>query len=66
MSNQHLPYIKDKSVFKAVSFARALRKNMGTGLAVHKAANYYGVKQHLVAKYLGELGANVKEAKNNF
>jgi hypothetical protein len=58
----HMPYIKDKNVFKAVMFSRSLmRENVSIGLAIYKAAKYYGLETSKVAKYMGKLGSNVRE-----
>ena len=63
-NNTHLPYIKDKQVFKAVMFARVLREEYGAPLAIHKAAKYYKVEEHSVAHYMGKLGAKYKKFYN--
>ncbi len=60
-NNKYLPYIEDKQVFKAVSYARALRRETGMGLAITRASKYYNVDYHVVASYLGALGSNTKE-----
>ncbi len=60
VNNNYLPYISDINMFKAVTYARALRKKMGTGLAITRASKYYHVDHHEVAKYLGILGSNTK------
>lgn len=49
-----MPYIEDRDVYAAVMFARRLRREMSTPLAVHKAAKYYGVAQADVAYYMGQ------------
>lgn len=59
-----MPYIEDKDVFRAVTFALKLKQTMTIGLAIHKAAKYYGVSQGEVARYVGMIGGR-KAAKKN-
>ena len=50
-----MPYINDKTLFKAVSFASSMKfKGTPTGLAIFKAAKYYNVDQSKVALELGK------------
>jgi hypothetical protein len=58
------PYkIKDKTVFKAVSFARKMKsEGMAIGLAIYKAAKYYKVSQRDVAQEMGKLANAYKQA----
>ena len=59
-----MSYIKDKDVYKAVMFARKMRKDgVPTGLAIFKASRYYKVDQTDVAHYMGQLGGNVKATR---
>lgn len=74
-SKHLMPFIKNKKVFSAVSFARKLIRDgeLSPGLAVYKASRYYNVSQSETAKYLGTFANNVKlmrvhkeEEKENF
>ena len=59
--NNPLHYIKDPQVFKAVSFVRSMvKKDEPIGLAIHKAAKYYKVSKHEVAKEFGKHAAKCK------
>lgn len=59
-----MEYIKDKEVFKAVSFASSMiKKGVSKGLSVYKAASYYNVATYEVASHLGRRGAD--KAKMN-
>ncbi len=59
-----LPFIADKTLFKAVNFALALRKQgLDLPLAIVRAAKYYKVKQEDVARYVGAKGGR-QRAKN--
>lgn len=52
-----MEYIKDKNVFKAVSFASSMiKKGSPKGLSIYKAASYYCVSTSEVASYLGKRG----------
>ncbi len=53
----NMDYIPDKMLFKAVVFAREMIRN-GTapGIAIHRAAKYYGYEAHDVAHYVGQTG----------
>ncbi len=59
-----MPYIANKKIYSAVCFALKLKDNMSIGLAIYKAAKYYGVLQKEVAHYVGRTGAR-KRMKNN-
>jgi len=60
--NYYMDYIADKSVFKAVMFARKLMRNgIKPGLANYKAAKYYGVNTSEVAHYVGQVGGNCSQ-----
>jgi hypothetical protein len=50
-------HIKDKTLFKAVSFARSLRSNHSIDVAISISAKYYGLSVHTVAKEIGKIGA---------
>lgn len=64
MKKYYMDYIEDKDVYKAVMFARKMKQEgMSMGLAIYKAARYYGVNQQDVAHYMGQLGGNVNSAK---
>ncbi len=58
-----MPYIKNKKVFKAVCYARVLtrEKRLNIALAMHKAAKYYDVSIHEVAKYMGKFASNRRD-----
>ena len=57
-------HIKDPKVFKAVSYVRSLiQKDTPIGLAIYKAAKYYKVAQHKVAKEMGIHATNIKYGK---
>ncbi len=59
-----MPYIDDKTMFKAVKFAMAMRRDgLSTALAVYRSARYYRVNQTDVAHWLGRIGGR-KRAKN--
>jgi hypothetical protein len=59
-----MPYIDDKTMFKAVKFAMAMRRDgLATELAISRSARYYGVAQRDVAHWLGRVGGR-KRAKN--
>ena len=52
------PYkIDDKNLFKAVSFARKLRQDYPSGLAIHIAAKHYEVSRREVAREMGKIGS---------
>lgn len=63
-SRRLLPYIEDMEMWKAVQFALVLKKKMSIALAIHKAAEYYSVDRSEVARYIGELGSEVKKIRN--
>lgn len=53
-----IPFIKDKAVFKALSFCRSLiRGGDPVGLAIYKSSKYYDVSKSEVAHYMGKIGA---------
>ena len=51
-------FIEDETLFKAVSFATAIRKNdrCDYGLAIHIAAKHYKVSEEDVAREVGNIG----------
>lgn len=51
-------FIEDETLFKAVSFAKAIRKNdrCSYGLAIHVAAKHYKVSEEDVAREIGNIG----------
>lgn len=59
------PRIKDKDVFKAVSFSRAIfaEGELPIEICMYKAAKYYKVALKDVAREMGKLGSFVKEKK---
>ena len=58
----HMDYIADKTVYKAVMFARKLMRNgMKPGLANYKAARFYFVNTSQVARYTGQVGARIAQ-----
>jgi len=54
-----MPFIDDKTLYKAVSFAISMKKK-GTpvGIAIYRSARYYGVDQTKVAQELGKRNGN--------
>ena len=59
-----MEYIEDKDVYKAVCYARKLKRDgMNAGLAIYKASRYYKVDSSDVAHYMGQLGGNVNSIK---
>lgn len=57
-----MDYIDDKDLYAAVMFARKLmREGVPGGLAVYKAARYYGVDQSDVARYASQAGNKSKK-----
>ena len=66
MSEHIMDYIKDKTLFKAVMFARKMiRDGTPVGLAEYKAARYYGVKKSDVSFYVSQTGGRVNGIKRN-
>lgn len=60
----NMDYIENKSVFKAVMFARKLMGDgVGPGLANSRAANYYNVSVSDVAKYVGQHASRTKSSR---
>jgi len=52
-----MDYIEDKTVYKAVMFARKMiRQGQSAPQAIRIAANYYDVCSHDVAHYVGQTG----------
>ena len=61
------PYIKDKTLFKAVCFARRLcADGIPIGLAIYKSAKYYKIREKDVAQEMGRLGSHVREKRKNY
>ena len=60
MSQEHLmDYIPDKTVYKAVMFARKMiREGTKPPIANTRAAKFYGVPVKDVAHYTGQTGIN--------
>ena len=49
-----IPFIKDRELYKAVSFAvKMIRQGTNPGVANTRAAEYYGVAVSDVARYVG-------------
>jgi len=61
------PRIKDKNVFKAVSFSRAIfaEGELPIEICMHKAAKYYKVSMKDVAREMGRLGSFVRDKKKS-
>lgn len=58
----HMPYIRNKNMFKAVMFVRYLiRKSVPIKLAIYKSAKYYDLSITEVARYVGKLGSNTRD-----
>ncbi len=59
------PRIKDKQVFKAVSFTRAIFADgeLPIEICMYKAAKYYKVSIKDVAREIGRLGSFVREKR---
>ena len=59
-----MDYISDKTLFKAVMFARNMI-NEGTpaGIAIHRAAKYWRVETKDVAKYTAQTGGTCSHRK---
>ena len=63
-SERLLSFIPDKTLFKAVSFARSLiRKGVRPDIANNKAARYYRVDVSDVAHHIGKLASRVKKKR---
>ena len=61
MKKHVMEFIPDKTLFKAVMFARSMmRRGTKPPLANHRAAEFYGVKTEDVAHYTGQAGARSK------
>jgi hypothetical protein len=58
-------FIEDETLFKAVSFAKTIRKNdkCSYGLAIHKAAKHYKVSEEDVAREVGNIGRGRRQWK---
>lgn len=56
-----IDYIPDKTLFKAVMFARKMmRRGTPPSIANARAAKYYGVSVHEVAHYTGQVGGRIR------
>ena len=56
-------YIEDKDLFKAVMFAKKMiNSGQPAGLAIYKAARYYGVDQSEVARLAGQKRSSKKHS----
>lgn len=52
-----MDYIADKDLYRAVMFARKMiSEGTAIGLAIYRAATYYGYDSSEVAKYIGQRG----------
>jgi hypothetical protein len=58
-----IPFIKDKKVFNAFSYAIYLKDDLPIEIAMSRAAKYYGVPIKELAKFMGIYASNVKAAK---
>jgi hypothetical protein len=61
-----MDFIPDKTVYKAVMFARQMMRN-GTlpSIANSRAAKYYGISSSDVAHYTGQNANRIKNTKKN-
>jgi hypothetical protein len=56
-----MDYIPDKTLFKAVMFARRMmREGTAPPVANTRAAAYYGVPASAVARYTGQVGGRTR------
>jgi cytochrome c5 len=59
-------WIDDKNLFRAVQFSRTMiRDGTPAQLAHWRAAKYWGVSQHDVAKYVGQIGSRIKQDRRD-
>jgi hypothetical protein len=57
-------YIPDKQLYAAVMFARRMiREGTPPGVANTRAAGYYGVSIHDVARYVGQAGGTFAQRR---
>ena len=61
-----MDYIPDKNLYKAVMFARQMRRDGRTAEnAIRIASKYYDVDMSDVAHYMGQVGGRKKSEKSN-
>jgi hypothetical protein len=61
-----IDYIPDKTLFKAVMFARKMiREGRHPGVANRIAANYYKVETADVAQYVGQAGGTTRHRRRS-
>lgn len=59
-----MDYIADKDLFKAVCFSRKMiSEGVAPGIAHKRAASYYGVDPHDVAKYTGQYAGSMSHKR---
>jgi hypothetical protein len=56
-----MDFIPDRTLYKAVMFARQMirERSAPAGVAITRAAKYYGVSTSEVARYCGQVGGKV-------
>jgi hypothetical protein len=61
-----MDYIPDKQLFAAVMWAREqIREGQAPGIAIYKAANYYGYSTEDVAHYVGQEASRKRHRYNS-
>ncbi len=61
-----MDYIPNKEVYKAVMFARKMRREgRTTENAIRIASNYYDVDMSDVAHYMGQVGGRIAAERKN-
>jgi hypothetical protein len=59
-----MDFIPDKNLFKAVMFARdMIRDGTPAGVAISRAARYYGYESNEVARYVGQAAGTFAHRK---
>jgi len=59
-----MDYIADPDLYKAVMFARTMiREGKPPGVAISRAADYYGVETADVARYVGQAGGTCAQRR---
>ena len=63
--NYSMDYIPEKDLYKAVMFARKMRRDgRSAENAIRIASRYYGVDMSDIAHYMGQVGGRIKAEKN--
>ena len=61
-----MDFIQDKTLYKAVMFARfMIRKGTAPQMAIYRAAEYHNRNISDVAHYVGQAASGVKNSKGN-